>query len=186
MSAATVVGGCGLQLQQLGVDSYLSFSGHYLWIWTPPHHTQRAGCLQLAQTWPNFWQLQHCISIFWALCASTLMTTWLSLVKLKTSGDFSLRARVTRKNRRFTILVPPWAISLVTTRMPFRVLWNSKLPLVIALTSAWNFNTLTVVVRIIGGGLNVPLAAFFCCWVRITNSIPSPDVPAVIACSGAK
>jgi hypothetical protein len=33
------------------------FSGQSSCRWPPSHHKQRGGCLQLAQTWPNFWQL---------------------------------------------------------------------------------------------------------------------------------
>jgi hypothetical protein len=29
-----------------------------------PYHEQRGGCLQFAQTWPTFWQLQHCLMAF--------------------------------------------------------------------------------------------------------------------------
>jgi hypothetical protein len=41
---------------------FLAFSGHSLWRWPPPHRRQRGGCLQFAQTWPNGWQLWHCVS----------------------------------------------------------------------------------------------------------------------------
>jgi len=65
------------------------------------------------------------------------------------------------------------AMSLVAIRMPFRVLLNLKLPLVTALTSAWNFNRLMVVVRILGGGLSGYLPVV-CCWVGGSDSVPFP------------
>jgi hypothetical protein len=33
----------------------LLFSRHSMCRWLPPHHIQRGGCLQLAQTWSNCW-----------------------------------------------------------------------------------------------------------------------------------
>jgi hypothetical protein len=46
-----------VQLQQLGVDSKFGFSGHSQCRWPPPHHKHRRGCLQLAQTLPQYCQL---------------------------------------------------------------------------------------------------------------------------------
>jgi hypothetical protein len=40
-------------LQQPGVDSSFSFSGHSLCRWPHSHHKQRGCCLQFAQTWLN-------------------------------------------------------------------------------------------------------------------------------------
>jgi hypothetical protein len=34
------------------------------------------GCLQLAQTWTEFWQLYHCVRPVWAMYNSTLMIIW--------------------------------------------------------------------------------------------------------------
>jgi hypothetical protein len=59
-----------------GMEEVFPFSGHSLCRWPPPHHKQRGGCLQFAQTWPNCWQLCHCVSPFWALYASTLIVMW--------------------------------------------------------------------------------------------------------------
>jgi hypothetical protein len=50
-----------LQLQHVGVDVLFSFSEHSLCRWPPPRHMQRGGWFQLAQTWPNCWQLWHCV-----------------------------------------------------------------------------------------------------------------------------
>jgi hypothetical protein len=61
--AASVVGGCAASpsanwhLQHVGVEAVFPFPGQSLCRWHPPHHKQRGRCLQLAQTWPNFWQL---------------------------------------------------------------------------------------------------------------------------------
>jgi hypothetical protein len=50
-----------LQLKHVGVVVVLSLSGHSLCRWRPPHHIQRGGCLQIAQTWRDFWQMRHCV-----------------------------------------------------------------------------------------------------------------------------
>jgi hypothetical protein len=64
MSAASIVGdGWGsspstnLQLQHVGANAVSLFSRHSLCRWPPPHHIQWVDCLQLAQTWPNYWKL---------------------------------------------------------------------------------------------------------------------------------
>jgi hypothetical protein len=44
-------------LQNACVEDAFPFSEQSLCRWLHPHHKQRGGCLQLAQTWPNFWQL---------------------------------------------------------------------------------------------------------------------------------
>jgi hypothetical protein len=43
--------------QHVDFDSVLPFSGQSLSRWPPPHHKQRGGSLQFAQTWPKCWQL---------------------------------------------------------------------------------------------------------------------------------
>jgi hypothetical protein len=66
---------------------------------------QRGVCLQLAQTWPNFWQLKHWVRVNWDLYASTLMQIWQRLESLNMSGDFVVLGRVTREvvwNRQVT------------------------------------------------------------------------------------
>jgi hypothetical protein len=56
------------QLQHVEADVVLPFSWHSLYWWSPPHHKQRGGCLQFAQTWPNCWKLWHFVRRFWTLC----------------------------------------------------------------------------------------------------------------------
>jgi hypothetical protein len=75
VQAPTVVGGMRFfSLQQFAVSTPWS-GGSVLLLWAllvqmaPPHHKQRGGCLQLAQTWPNCWQLWHCVRALWVLYA---------------------------------------------------------------------------------------------------------------------
>jgi hypothetical protein len=104
--------GCGFspsanrQLQKDGVQAAFSFSGHSLCRRPPPYHTQRGGCLQFAQTWPNCWQLWHCVRPFWALYVSTLIAMWQRDVKRKISWDFAALDKVMRHTGRSFNTVP--------------------------------------------------------------------------------
>jgi hypothetical protein len=93
-----------LQLQHAGVDAVFSFSGHSLYRCPPSHHKQRIDCLQFAQTWPNCWQLLHCVRALWDLYTSTLIARSQRLGRWKMSCDFALLDRVMRKKGRFVIL----------------------------------------------------------------------------------
>jgi hypothetical protein len=70
-----------VQLQQLGVDSVFVFSGHSRCRWPPPHHKHQGGCLHLAQTWPEVWQLSHCVRPVRALYKSTLIMSCVTVTK---------------------------------------------------------------------------------------------------------
>jgi hypothetical protein len=108
--AAPIVGGMGFfssrQLQHAGVDVVFPFSGHSLCRYSPPHHKQRGGCLQFAQTWPNCWQLWHCVREFWVLYVSTLIAMWQRLCRWKVSWNFAVLGKVTRKRGRFVFWTP--------------------------------------------------------------------------------
>jgi hypothetical protein len=94
------------QLEHVGIDAVLPFSGHSLCRWLPPHHIQRSGCLQLGPTWLNYWQLYHCVRTVGALYASSLNTIWQRLVISNISWDFYVLCKVTRKRGKFTVDVP--------------------------------------------------------------------------------
>jgi hypothetical protein len=100
------------QLQHVGVDDVFPFSGHSLCRWPPPHQKQRAGCLQFAQTWPNCWQLWHCLRPFWALYASTLIAMWHRL---------GIRHPLSESNRvRNTLRLAVYRLSLRLGQEPFK------------------------------------------------------------------
>lgn len=95
-----------LQLKHVGVQERFPVSGESFCRWLPPHHMQWGGCLQFAQTCPNFWQLEHCISIFWDLYGSTLIAMWQRFGKVKISYDFIILGKVMRNNGWLTAVVP--------------------------------------------------------------------------------
>jgi hypothetical protein len=54
LKAKTLPDIVNLQLQHVGIDAVLPFSGLSSCSDRPPPHIQLGGCLQLAQTWSNF------------------------------------------------------------------------------------------------------------------------------------
>jgi hypothetical protein len=72
-----------LQLQHVGVEAELPFSGHSLFRWRPWYHKQRGGgCLQLAQTWPN------CLKVM------TLYKASLGTIRLYLDGDVAKASQI--------------------------------------------------------------------------------------------
>jgi hypothetical protein len=94
-----------LQLQHVSIDAVLPFSGHSMCRLPPPHHIQQGGCLQLAQTRPNFCSC-NCVKRVWALYAFTLIALWQRLLSLNISWDFDVLGEVIRKRGIFTVAVP--------------------------------------------------------------------------------
>jgi hypothetical protein len=98
--APSIIGGMSLspsanwQMQHAWVKAGFPFSGQSLCRWPPPHHKQRGVCVQLAQTWPNCWQLWHWVSPVWALYAFTLIEMWLSLGRWKISCNSVVLGKV--------------------------------------------------------------------------------------------
>jgi hypothetical protein len=65
--------------------------------------------LQLAQTWPKFWQLSHCVRLVWTLYHSFLIIIGSRLFSLNISWYFYFLIKVTRKRGS----VSTWVVHLV-------------------------------------------------------------------------
>jgi len=55
-------------------------------------------------------------------------------------------------------------MSFVTTFIPFLVVRNPNVPLIIGFSSPWNFNRFSDIVMMTGGGLPTAFGTEICCW----------------------
>jgi hypothetical protein len=73
-----------------------------MYVTAPPLHTSR-GLSAVFGDVAKFLQIKHCVKIFWALGASTLIITWHKFMSLKMPVDLAFFCSVTRKSGSFWV-----------------------------------------------------------------------------------
>jgi hypothetical protein len=112
MTAASVTGGlCSFHLRQMAVAACrlwkkFPFAGQFF-VQVAALLPQAAGrFLRFPQTFPNLWQFEHSLGIFFDSYSCALIEAWQRLGSLKISWEFAVLGKVTRNKGKFVLVVP--------------------------------------------------------------------------------